>query len=98
MERHGFNDARILRALHYRRGRGLWKTAPQWRKEAYLRFPDIYRRIQELEADSPHHPKKEQPVLASRLARAGNLQAAAHSHAMHDIDVKGPGHVRSGKE
>jgi|GEM_PF-6876957 len=60
------------------------------RDEAYLHFPDLYRRIEALEAEQPSFLKKEQPVLAALLAEGWDIQALVHSYAMRCIGVKGP--------
>ncbi len=87
----GSNEAHIYVRFTTDEGEGYGHIGfSDLRTEAYLRFPDLYRRIEELEAEQPHYLKKEQPVLASLLAEGCDLQAVAHSYAMRYIDVKGP--------
>lgn len=68
------------------------------RDEAQLHFPDIYRRILELEAEQPNYLKKEQPVLVGILAEGWDLAAVAHSYAKRSKNVKCQVKLESGDE
>lgn len=87
----GSNDANVFVRYTTDDGEGYWQIGFSYlRNEAYLHFPDIYRRIEELEAEQPQHLKMEQPVVAALLAEGWDLTAVAHSHSLRYCDVKGP--------